>query len=248
LGMSRASEDYSRLPTDSRTNDDAFVGANGVTTLVSTFGTHRLPFENVVAYEFGQRAQVRNWWAFDLATFYNYYTNQHTYEPGVPFLEDTPGPPHLVLPSFTASNISGETHGIELSTTLKSTSFWKLSTGYTFFEIHLHASPSSQDFSSARESEGSTPHHQVQVHLALNLPHKLEFDTAVYYVGRLPGPGIQPYTRVDARLGWRPTKPLEISVGLQNLLDPRHFEFGSGDLVQATQVGRNAYAKVTWRF
>jgi iron complex outermembrane receptor protein len=202
----------------------------------------------VVAYEFGQRAQVRNWWAFDVATFYNRYTNQHSYEPGVPFFEETPGPRHLVLPSVTANNARGETHGIEFSTTLKAKSFWKLSTGYTLFETHMHASPSSQDFSTARKTEGSSPRHQVQVRYELNLPHKVEFDTAVYYVGRIPGPGIPRYTRVDARLGWRPTKPLEISVGLQNLLDPRHFEFGSGDLVQATQVGRNAYGKVTWRF
>lgn len=248
LGISRAAESSSRVDADVRTNDDAFVGANGVTTLVSSFGRHRLPADTVVAYEFGQRAQVRDWWALDVATFYNHYTNRHTHEPGVPFFEDTPGPPHLVLPTVTASNISGETHGVELSTTLKSTSFWKLRAGYTLFEIHLHAIPSSQDFSTAREEEGSSPRHQFQVHLELNLPHKLEFDTAVYYVGRLPGPEIPRYTRLDARLGWRPREPLEISVGLQNLLDPRHLEFGSGDLVEATQVGRNAYGKVTWRF
>jgi iron complex outermembrane receptor protein len=248
LGISRASENSSRFDADIRTNDDAFVGANGVTTLVSNFGTHRLPPENVIAYEFGQRAQVRNWWTFDVATFYNHYTNRHTHEPGVPFFEDNPEPLHLVLPTVTTSNISGETHGIELSTTLKSTNIWKLSAGYTLFEIHLHAIPSSQDFSTARASEGSAPRHQFQVRLALNLPHKLEFDTAVYYVGSLPGPEIPRYTRLDARLGWRITKPLDISVGLQNLLDPRHFEFGSGDLVEATQVGRNAYGKVTWRF
>jgi iron complex outermembrane receptor protein len=131
---------------------------------------------------------------------------------------------------------------------LKSTSVWRLSAGYTLFEIHMHATPSSQDVSTARAEEGSAPRHQVQVRCALNLPHRLEFDTAVYYVGRLPGPGVPRYTRVDARLDWRPTQPLEIAVGLQNLLDPRHFEFGSGDLVQATQIGRNAYAKLTWRF
>jgi iron complex outermembrane recepter protein len=248
LGISRASENSSRYDADIRTNEDASVSAAGGTTLVSSFGTHRLPPENVVAYELGQRAQVRKYWAFDVATFYNHYTNRHTQEPGVPFLEEYPEPLHLVLPTVTASNISGETHGIELSTTVKSTSLWKLRAGYTLFEIHLHAIPSSQDFSTARASEGSTPRHQFQVRLELNLPHKLEWDTAAYYVGSLPGPAIPRYTRVDTRLGWRPKAPLEISVGMQNLLDPRHFEFGSGDLVEATQIGRNAYGKLTWRF
>jgi iron complex outermembrane receptor protein len=80
------------------------------------------------------------------------------------------------------------------------------------------------------------------------LPHRLELDSAVYYTGRLAGPQLPGYARVDARLGWRLTERLETSIGVQNLLDPRHFEFGSGDFVNATQVGRNAYGKFTWRF
>lgn len=248
LGISRASENSSRFDANIRVNEDASVNANGVTTLVSSFGTNGLPPENVIAYEFGQRAQARTWLTFDLATFYNHYTNRHTQEPGMPFYEGSPGSGDLVLPTLTASNISGETHGIELSTTLKSKSIWKLTTGYTLFRIHLHAIPASQDYSTARESEGSAPGQQFQVHLELNFPHKLEFDTAVYYVASLQGPGIPLYTRVDGRLGWRPNEVLEISAGLQNMLDPRHFEFGSGDLVDATQVGRNVYGKLTWRF
>ena len=131
---------------------------------------------------------------------------------------------------------------------MKSNRFWKLIAGYTLFEIHLHTRPSSQDLAAAKEEEGTSPRQQFQVRVELNLPHKLELDTAVYYVGRLQGLDIPQYTRLDARLGWRPKGPLEISVGLQNLLDPRHYEFGSGDLVQAAQVGRNAYGKMTWRF
>jgi iron complex outermembrane receptor protein len=248
LGISRASENSSREEADARTNENAFVGVNGVTTLTSVYGTDPLPPESVVAYQFGQRAQVSKWLAFDVATFYNHYAHINTYEPGVPFFETNPTPIHLVLPAVTASNITGETHGLELSTTLKSSNFWSLRTGYTFFEIHLRANRFSHDFSTAKSDEGSAPHHQFQARLELNLPHKLEFDTAVYYVGSLPGLEIPHYTRLDARLGWRPKGPLEISIGLQNLLDPRHFEFVSGDLINATQIGRSAYAKLTWRF
>ena len=248
LGISGASENSSRFDADIRVNEDAFVDAKGVLTVVSSFGTNGLPPENVVAYEFGYRALFTEWWAFDLATFYNQYTNRHTHEPGTPFLENSFGVIHQVLPLLTESNLRGETHGLEFSTTLKSNRFWKLIAGYTLFEIHLHARPSSQDLAAAKEEEGTSPRQQFQLRVELNLPHKLEVDTAVYYVGRLQGLDIPQYTRLDARLGWRPKGPLEISVGLQNLLDPRHYEFGSGDLVQAAQVGRNAYGKVTWRF
>jgi iron complex outermembrane recepter protein len=248
MAISRASESASRLEGDDRNNEDVFVGANGILTLVSSFGTHHLLPENVMAYELGQRGQVSKWLTFDVATFYNHYTDLHTQEPAAPFFEANPPPLHLVLPTVTMSNINGESHGIEAFSQWKVASFWSLSAGYSLFEIHLHPSQNSQDFTTAKGSEGSTARHACQVRSELNLPHKLEFDSAVYYVGRLPGPQIPSYARVDARLGWRPTEHLETSIGVQNLLDPRHFEFGSGDFATATQVGRNAYGKLTWRF
>lgn len=246
--ISRASESSSRFDADIRANEDVFVEANGVTTLVSSFGTHHLPPENVVAYELGQRGKVGKWFTLDVALFYNHYTNRHTHEPGAPFFETNPGPPHLVLPTITTSSISGETHGIEAFGQLRVTSFWNISVGYSLFEIHLHPAPGSQDFTTAGDSEGSTPRHAFQVRSQMNLPHNLEFDSAAYFTGRLPGPQLPSYARVDVRLGWRPTEHLEFSIGGQDLLDPRHYEFGSGDFVNATQVGRNAFGKFTWRF
>jgi iron complex outermembrane receptor protein len=133
VAISRASESSSRVDADIRANEDAFVSASGTTTLISSFGTHHLAPENVVAYEFGQRGQVSRWLTFDLAMFYNHYTNRHTQEPGVPFFENNPPPSHLVVPTVTRSNISGETHGLEVFTKLKLTSFWNLSAGYTLF-------------------------------------------------------------------------------------------------------------------
>jgi iron complex outermembrane recepter protein len=246
--ISRASENSSRFDADIRVNENAFVGANGLINLVSSFGTHHLPPENVVAYEFGQRGEVAKWLTFDVATFYNHYTNRHTQEPGAPFLEADPPPLHLVIPTITMSNISGETHGIEAFSQLGITSFWKVVAGYSLFEIHLHSAQGSQDFTTASESEGSSPRHAFQIRSEVNLPHKLDLDTAVYYTGRLAGPQIPNYARVDVRVGWRATQHVELSLGGQNLLDPRHAEFGSGDFVNATQVGRNAYGKFAWRF
>jgi iron complex outermembrane receptor protein len=245
--ISRAAENSSRFDADIRTNNDAFLDSNGVLNVQSNFGTHHLPSENVLAFELGQRGQISRWLTFDIDAFYNRYSNRHTHEPEAPFFEDDPAPFHLILPAVTFSRISGETHGLEVDARLRPASFWKLVFGYTLFEIHLHAKDS-LDFETAPESEGSSPRHEFQVRSELNLPHRFEFDVATYYVGKLVGPQIPSYTRVDARLGWRPRDFLELSAGAQNLLTPRHFEFGSGDLVQATQVGRSVYGKAVWRF
>jgi iron complex outermembrane receptor protein len=248
VAVSRASESSSRFDADIRQNENAVAGPNGVPTLISSFGTPHLPPESVVAYQLGARGEMSKWFTFDIATFYNHYTDRHTQEPGVPFFEADPPPEHLVIPTITRSNISGETHGVEAFGQLKLASFWMFSVGYSLFEIHLHAAPGSQDFGTANESEGSTPRNAYQVRSQINLPHRLEFDSAAYYTGTLVGPQLPSYARVDARFGWRPTEHLEISIGLQNLLDPRHFEFGSGGFVNATRVGRDAYGKFKWRF
>ena len=248
MAISRASESSSRTDSDVRTNDDVSLAADGTIILASTFGTEHLPPENVIAYEFGSRWQPDTKISFDLATFYNHYTNRHTNEPGTPFFEDSPAPRHLVVPNYTASNISGETHGLELLARARPTHIWELSASYTLFEIHLHQSAASLDFDTAPESEGSSPTQEFQIHSLLNLPHKLEFDSAVFHVGRLVGPGIKAYTRLDLRLGWRPAPAFELSGGGRNLLQAQHDEFGSGELVQAEPVGRSAYVKADWRF
>jgi iron complex outermembrane recepter protein len=248
IAISRASESSSRTDSDVRTNDNVSLAADGTIILASTFGTEHLPPENVIAYELGSRWAPDSRLSFDLASFYNHYTNRHTSEPGTPFFEDSPSPRHLVVPNYTASNISGETHGLELLAKGHPAHIWDLSASYTLFEIHLHQSAASLDFATAPESEGSSPTQEFQIHSLLNLPHKMEFDSALFHSGKLVGPGIKAYTRFDLRVGWRPNPAFELSGGGRNLLQAEHYEFGSGELVQAEPVGRSAYLKANWRF
>jgi iron complex outermembrane receptor protein len=248
IAISRASENSSRTDADVRTNEDPEVDANGILTISSSFGTSHIKPENVIAYELGSRLQATHKIGFDLAAFYNHYTNRHTDEPGTPYFEDTPGPRHLVLPTYTASNISGETHGLEFLAQTHPARDWELTGSYTLFEIHLHQNALSQDFDTAPGSEGSTPRHKFQLHSLLALPHKVEFDSSVYYAGQLSGSGIAAYTRLDLRVGWRPNASLEISAGGHNLLQSEHNEFPAGELVEAEPIARSAYLQSTWRF
>jgi hypothetical protein len=57
------------------------------------------------------------------------------------------------------------------------------------------------------------------------LPYKFELDFGVYFVVDLNGQNISDYTRLDARLGWRPMEKLEISLVGQNLQDLNTLSF-----------------------
>jgi iron complex outermembrane receptor protein len=55
------------------------------------------------------------------------------------------------------------------------------------------------------------------------------------------------YFRFDARLGWRPVEPLEVSIVVQNAFDHAHPEYEDGKLV-ASEIQRSVFGKITWRF
>jgi len=81
----------------------------------------------------------------------------------------------------------------------------------------------------------------------MSLPKRHELDIIVRHVGELPDPVVPAYTAVDARLGWKADRNLELSLTLQNIFDPSHAEFGDAvatpPALPRSELGRSAYAK-----
>jgi iron complex outermembrane receptor protein len=102
--------------------------------------------------------------------------------------------------------------------------------------------------STAEADPGDTPKHQVDFRSTLGLRSNLDWDTSVYFVGRLNGGPVPSYTRLDTQLRWRFLESGEFSVVGQNLLTPRHTEFVDGYEVDYTLVQRSVLARITWRF
>jgi iron complex outermembrane recepter protein len=81
----------------------------------------------------------------------------------------------------------------------------------------------------------------------------VEFDNALRWVDRLvtndgPTPGTVPsYFSLDSRLAWHCAKNVELSVVGQNLLQPRHVEYGFPSPLRE-QIDRSVYAKIAWQF
>jgi iron complex outermembrane receptor protein len=105
----------------------------------------------------------------------------------------------------------------------------------------------SQD-STVQGTTGDTPQREFEIRSFVKLSRNLDWDTSAYFVGGLTEDHVPAYTRVDTRLGWRAGKSLELSLVGQNLLSPRHAEFGDAFEVNHTQVERSALLKLTWRF
>jgi iron complex outermembrane receptor protein len=65
-------------------------------------------------------------------------------------------------------------------------------------------------------------------------------------VGALPNLAIPAYTRLDARLGYRPRSDFEISLAGQNLQGGRHAEFFSVGPYPNARIGRSVMVTLTW--
>ncbi|MBI3831764.1 MAG: TonB-dependent receptor [Planctomycetes bacterium] len=221
--------------------------------VAALFPNRDIPSEAEYSYELGCRAQLHKRFSLDAAGFFNQYHGLRSNEAGAFFVERLPLPLHITVPITQQADMRGETYGGEFSANWDPIDRVKFSAGYSFLKILLHKDSNARA-KDAEIAEGQTPEHQFQFRSLVDLPHNLQFDTAVYFDNRLKSIGFDSnkneaidspsYTRLDVRLGWRPTEHLDLSVGGQNLLKTRHEEFGPG----SSEIERNVYLKLTLKF
>ena len=185
----------------------------------------------------------------DASAYYNTYTHLATLEPRPVFLERNPAPAHVVSPVWFENKMFGETYGAELAANWIVSPRWRLTGGHTWFRAAMHRTRESLLNDTELAVEGNSPRHRSQLRSQWDLSKNWQFDSSAYYVGRLVSQNIPSYTRLDARLGWRPRPSLELDFVVQNILKRRHLEFISEErILPPTEIGRSAYAKITWHF
>lgn len=247
--VSDAVRSPSALDAGFRSDFGSFPGPGGVPVVLAFIGNPHVDDETLIAYEAGYRRTIGKQLSIDFASYYNDYGHQETTEPGTEFFENTPAPPHYVMP-FTYENLMhGETNGVEIAATWQVTSRWTLNPGYGFEEIHMHLAPTSQDTTSVGEAEGSSPDHAAQLRSRVEVLHGLTWDTSAYFVGRLTDPSEPSYTRLDTQLSWEFREGASISLVGQNLAKNLHEEFvDTTGSARSTLIKRSAYIKFTWKF
>jgi iron complex outermembrane receptor protein len=215
-------------------------------TFFRIIGDRKFSSESLIGYEAGYRSLVGPKFHVDIAAFYNNYDHLLSVEPGAPFSESSPPPPHTVIPFFFRNGLLGHTAGLEIAPDWTPTRIWRLRGSYSYLHIDLGKKASSLDTSSANSTQGSSPHHQVAIQSSLDLPKKLEFDQTFRYVSSLPAQLVGAYTTADVRFSWHATRSLDVSVVGENLFQPYHAEFG-GDPGPLVGIKRSAYIKLTWQ-
>lgn len=215
-------------------------------TLFILQGNEDFVSEELLAYEVGYRYRPLDTLSMDLALFYNQYDHLRTIEFGEPILDDWPT--YIYVPLNADNKLHGYTYGAELSVEYHPLDWWRLYVAYTYMEMELEADEDSSDMTWDAIA-GESPRHQFSLRSLVNVGSHWQVDLWARFVDELAAQDIPGYITLDARLGWRPTSDLEVSLVGQNLLDDHHAEF-SPEIVDfyTTEVERSVYVKMVWQF
>jgi iron complex outermembrane receptor protein len=219
---------------------------DGLPVVLSSFGDSSYRAEELLAWELGYRAGLSPGLFVDVATFYNVYDRLRSTRFGAVSPEPTPYP-HYVVPVLVGNDLDGETYGTELALDWRASKIWRWRAAYTFLEVRLDT-PQSPDLAGLAAAGGS-PRHQLALGGSADLAHGIELDAFLRRVDDLESSGVDGYTTLDLRLGWRARPGLELALVGQNLLDGSHVEFAPEVIpTHPTAVERGWYGNVAWRF
>lgn len=248
ISASRAIRQPDRVDFGARFNLSV-VPTEGLPIVLTLFGNHGVKTERVHDYEIGYRSQIHPRLSLDLATFLSYYHNLETSEPGTPLLVANAGTaPYALLPVTFGNLARARNYGAELFLHWTPVRRWTVSPGYSFVQMSVHPNAGSGD-TTIVASPGYSAKHHLQVSSVLSLHSNVEWSATLRFVSRLATPNIPSYFGADSTVRWRLRDGLEISVTGQNLLGPRHMEFGDLQRVLIpSEVQRSGFVKLAWRF
>jgi iron complex outermembrane receptor protein len=242
LGVSRAVTTPSDIEEDFRLQGP--VTAN---EFIVVAGDPHFKSEDLIGYEGGYRRLVHSRLYVDLAAFFNQYSRLQSFT--APMLSTSGGNTYITIQY--ANQIGGSTSGFELSPQLAMTTWWRLNSSYSYLNSNFHANGATSDISSTgsvRTYDKSSPRHQVVVQSKIDLPLHFEFDQFYRFASDLPAQKVKAYQTMDLRLGRSLGRDFSIEAVGQNLFQPEHYEWGTGDPSQPlVGVYRAAYVKLTFR-
>lgn len=225
--------------------DPAYGDVPGFTTTVNPQGQDA-GSQKLMAYELGYRLQPADRLSFDVAGFYNQYSDFLIFDfPYAPEFSTTPYPHNL----YTGRVINGgeaETYGFEVSARWSVLDTWRLTGSYALLIEDLDDTVAYYSIF----SRGRDPKNQASLRSSLDLPANLAFDAWLRYVDHLSFFHVDHYLTLDLRLGWKPSPRFELAVVGQNLVQPSHLEFGPETYLptQVNPVPRSFYLQVTYRY
>jgi len=205
-------------------------------TAVLLHGNPSFQPESVWTYEAGARLAATPVVSVSAAVFYSDYNDLRT--------EEQASPPSF-FPLTWRNLMRGDTDGIELWATWQVTSWWRLAPGATVLHEHFEFKPGAGELVGLTQA-GDDPSLYAAVNSSMDLGRRMTLDLDFRHVGALPSPALPAYTEANARLAWRASRTLDLSITGTNLLHARHLEAPVAN--GGEEIPRSVYAGARWKF
>jgi iron complex outermembrane receptor protein len=215
-------------------------------TFLQVLGNKQFQSEDVIGYEGGYRMVHGDRFYLDLSSFWNQYSRLQSFSALTPSV--SAGNTYLTIQY--QNQIAGHTSGFEIAPRVSIASWWRISSGYSFVSSTFSANAPTSDISSTGSVstyEKSTPRHGVFLDSTMDLPLRFQFDQVYRYESSLPAQKVAGYQTMDVRVARPVGRDVLVEVVGQNLFQPHHAEWGTGDPGQpVVGIYRAAYVKVSF--
>jgi iron complex outermembrane recepter protein len=234
------------VTTPSDLEEKFLLQATSPTLVIRLTGNHQFKSEDVLGYELGYRGTVSSHLFVDVSGFWNQYTQLQSFGPEV---VSTSGGTTTIAIQYT-NQISGSASGFEIAPQIAIASFWRLNLAYSYLNSDFDAAGATSNISSTGSVityDKSSPKHQVELQSMIDLPCKFQFDQTYRFVSALPEQKVPAYQTADLHLSRPLGSNFEIEGVGQNLFQPHHYEWGTGDLSQPlVGIERAGYVRLSF--
>jgi iron complex outermembrane receptor protein len=181
--------------------------------------------------EAGYRGTFGTRFSLSLTAFHHRYEELRTLEPSGASL-------------VIANGAEGRLSGIEGWGDWRVTPDWRLVAGFMAMHENTEVLPGRVNLSDP--PLGFNPRRTASLRSLWNVSQALQLDFMLRYMGRIQNAPVPSYTELNARVGWRVTPELDLSLIAVNVLSRDHVEFGSP--AQRAVFEPGYFLKATWAF
>ena len=212
------------------------------------YGDGRMKPERVTAYEVGLRFHPDEDLLVQLTAFKMFYKDvADVYQNRADaFVENT----YLVIPIYLQNVLDGRSRGVEADFTWQAHDRVKLKGSFTHQRSHYDPAPidDAETRYTAYVLRDQTPENRYHIGASVDAGYDVELDVNFSHWDRFRQDRVQRYNRLDARIGWKPNRYVELSFAGKNLLQATHAEDLESTLEASTLQQQSYLFKATYSY
>ena len=184
-----------------------------------------------------------------LSTLPSFATSTRACRASAPTVISQSGSTTYLTISYT-NQIHGDIYGFEFAPQVSIAQPWRLNLAWSYIDADFVADGATSDISSTgsvNTYEHSSPKNQLVVQSMMDLPWKISFDQTYRYVSALPAQKVRAYQTMDLHFGHPIGSNFTFELVGQNLFQPHHYEWGTGDPMQPpVGIYRAGYVRLSF--